>query len=241
MKIDYYRNAAYFPDIGACACADVHIGIEDSIQAEGFAMPLEEERELLERFRSIIKKFEPKVLVLNGDVLHEFGRLRRNTKKSFDRITLELFASVDEVIVLTGSHDRMMDTALEGSDVTAADLYFKGGVLFTHGDGVPKRAKDDDVKLIVIGHEHPMLDIELKKEPCFLYGEKAWHEKDVLVLPAFNPLCSGTTINCMDSHDFMSPFIRAGDIGDYRPILNAGKDVLKFPRLKDFRHILDPY
>jgi putative SbcD/Mre11-related phosphoesterase len=239
MKAEYYRNAIYFPDIGVCACADVHIGIEDSIQAEGFSMPLEEERELLERFRDVIKKFEPKVLVLNGDVLHEFGRLRRNTKKAFDRITMELFASVDEVIVLTGSHDKMMDTALEGSDISPADYYFKGGVLFTHGDGVPKRANDDDVKVIVIGHDHPTLDIELKKEPCFLYGENAWHGKDVVVLPAFNPLCTGTTINWMDSWDFMSPFVREGDIGRYRPIIMAGDEVLEFPMLREFRDILN--
>jgi putative SbcD/Mre11-related phosphoesterase len=239
MKIDYYRNAAYFPDIGTCACADIHIGIEDSIQAEGFAMPLEEERELLERFRDIIKKFEPGTLVLDGDVLHEFGRLRRNTKKSFDRITLELFSSVDEVVVLTGSHDKMMDTALEGSDIAPADFFFKGGILFTHGDGVPKRAKDEDVKLIVIGHDHPTLDIELKKEPCFLYGEKAWNGKDVLVLPAFNPLCAGTTINGMDTWDFMSPFIRESDIGLFRPVIAAGDEVLEFPPLREFRDILN--
>jgi hypothetical protein len=239
MKVEYYRNAVYFPDIRVCACADIHIGIEDAIQAEGFSMPLEEERMLLERFRDIIKKYEPRTLVLNGDVLHEFGRLRKNTKKSFDHITMELFSSVDDVVVITGSHDKMMSAALEGADTSSSDFYFNGGVLFTHGDTVPMRAKDNDVSLIVVGHDHPMLDVELKKEPCFLYGEKAWHEKDVLMLPAFNPLCSGTTINGMESWDFMSPFIKEGNVGNYRPILVAGDDILEFPRLKDFRDILN--
>ncbi len=238
MKVEYYRNAAYFPPIGVCACADVHIGIEDSVQAEGFSMPLNEEGELLERFRDIIKRFEPKALVLDGDVLHEFGRLGRNTKKAFDRIMLELQASVDEVIILTGSHDKMMDMALAEADLEHGTIYFNGGVLFTHGDAIPEKARDAGVKLIVIGHDHPTLDIELKKEPCFLYGEKAWHGKDVLVLPAFNPLCAGTTINWMESWDFMSPFIRDGDIGQYRPIITAGDEVLEFPMLREFRDIL---
>jgi putative SbcD/Mre11-related phosphoesterase len=239
MKVNYYGHSAYFPDIGACACADIHIGIEDAIQAEGFSMPLDEEHMLLESFRGIIKKFRPKVLVLDGDVLHEFGRLRRNTKKSFDRITTELFASVDEVVVIKGSHDKMMGLAMEGVDVTAVDFYFLGGVLFTHGDTIPKRAEAGDVRLIVIGHDHPTLDIELKKEPCFLYGDRAWHDKDVLVLPAFNPLCSGTTINCMESRDFMSPFLKESEIGNYRPILAAGDEILEFPTLKEFRDILN--
>ena len=98
---------------------------------------------------------------------------------------MELFASVDEVVILTGSHDKMMETALESLDTKSETCYFKGGILFTHGDGLPARAKDDDVELIVIGHDHPTLDIELKKEPCFLYGNKAWHDKDVLVLARF--------------------------------------------------------
>jgi len=239
MKARYHNNAVYFPDISTCACADIHIGIEDAIQAEGFSMPLGEEQMLLERFRDLIKTFEPRTLVLNGDILHEFGRLRNNTKKSFCRIAMELFASVEEVVMITGSHDKMMPMALEGMDASSMDFYFKGGVLFTHGDTVPGRARDDDVRLIVLGHDHPMLDVELKKEPCFLYGEKAWHGKDVLMLPAFNPLCAGTTINGMESWDFMSPFIKESNVGDYRPILVAGDEALEFPLLKEFRDILN--
>ena len=239
MKIEYFRNAVYFPDSGVCACADIHIGIEDSLISEGFSLPLGEEKELLDRFRAIIKKFQPRILVLDGDVLHEFGRLGKYTKRSFDHIMMELMASVDEVVNVTGSHDRMMESALQSLDAKPADYYFKDGILFTHGDGVPAKAKEDDVTLIVIGHEHPTMDIELKKEPCYLYGEKAWHGKDILVLPAFNPLCAGTTINGMDSWDFMSKFLRESDIGQYRPIITAGEDVLQFPPLKDFRDILN--
>ena len=239
MKVEYYENAAYFPEIGACACADVHIGIEDSLVAEGFSMPLDEEGELLSRFRAVIKKFEPKIMILNGDVLHEFGRLGRNARKEFGRIMMELHASVDEVILIEGSHDRMMGVALEGD--SADSLYFKGGALFTHGDAIPDKAKEPDVMLIVIGHDHPMLDVDMKKEPCFLYGEKAWRGKDVLVLPAFNPLCSGTSINRLDTRDFLSPFIREGDIGAYRPIIVVDGEALKFPPLRDFRDILSEF
>ncbi|MCD1294747.1 metallophosphoesterase [Methanocella sp. CWC-04] len=240
MKIEYFRSAAYFPGIKVCTCSDIHIGIEDALQAEGFSMPLDEERELQERFNDIIKKFKPETIVLNGDILHEFHRLRRNTKKSFDRIMLSLIASVDNIIVITGSHDKMLELALQDIDgVTAEEFFFKGGVLFTHGNTIPSRANDPDVKLIVLGHEHPSLDIELKKQPCFLYGKKTWRGKDVLVLPAFNPLCSGTTINYMDSRDFMSAFIKEGDIGKYRPIITADDEALEFPMLKEFRDILN--
>jgi putative SbcD/Mre11-related phosphoesterase len=240
MKVEYFGGAAYFPDSGACAVADIHIGIEAALQAEGFAMPLDEEKELLNKFRGIVQRFNPKVMVLDGDVLHEFSVIRRNARKSFDRIMLALLASVDEVVALTGSHDRMLESALQGIEgIRCEPYYFNGGVLFTHGDLVPERASEKDVEVIVIGHDHPSLDVEMKKEPCFLYGKKVWRGKDVLVLPAFNPLCAGTAINRMDSWDFLSPFIRESDIGAYRPVIVVEGETLEFPPLREFRDVLD--
>ncbi len=240
MKVEYFNGAAFFPDTGACAVADVHVGIESAIQAEGFYMPLDEDRMLLDKFKSIVQRFNPKVMVLNGDVLHEFHRVRRNTQKSFDRIMLALLSSVDEIVIILGSHDKMMDIALTDIDgVRGEQSYFAGGVLFCHGDVIPSRAKDADVEMIVIGHDHPSLDVEMKKEPCYLYGKNAWHGKDVLVLPAFNPLCAGTSINRLDTRDFLSPFIREGDIGGYRPIIVVEGEALEFPPLREFRHVLE--
>ncbi len=240
MKVEYFNSAAYFPDTGVCAVADVHIGMEAAIQAEGFAMPLDEDKELLARFKAVVQRFNPKVMVLDGDVLHEFHRVRRGAQKNFDRVMLALMASVDEVVVILGSHDKMMGVALTDIDGVRSDhFYFAGGVLFCHGDAIPERASEKDVEMIVIGHDHPTLDVEMKKEPCFLYGKSAWHGKDILVLPAFNPLCAGTSINRLDTRDFLSPFIRQGDIGGYRPIIVAEGETLEFPPLRDFRHVLD--
>jgi putative SbcD/Mre11-related phosphoesterase len=240
MKVEYFNGAAYFPDTGVCAVADVHIGMEAAIQAEGFAMPLDEQRGLLDRFKAIVQRFSPKVMVLDGDVLHEFHRVRRNTQKNFDRVMLALLSSVDEVVIILGSHDKMMDVALTNIDgVSSEHFYFAGGVLFCHGDAIMSRAKEADVEMIVIGHDHPTLDVEMKKEPCFLYGKKAWRGKDVLMLPAFNPLCAGTSINRLDSRNFLSPFIREGDIEGYRPIIVVEGEALEFPPLGEFRHVLE--
>ena len=56
----------------------------------------------------------------------------------------------------------LMDAALSDAGIGSHDFYFKGGVLFTHGDAVPSRAKDEDVKLIVIGHDHLHVDAGLR-------------------------------------------------------------------------------
>ena len=142
MKVEYFGGAAYFPETGVCAVADVHIGMEAAIQAEGFAMPLDEEKELLGRFKAVVQRFSPKVMVLDGDVLHEFHRVRRNTQKNFDRVMLALIASVDEVVVILGSHDKMMGVALTDIDgVSSEPFYFAGGVLYCHGDVLRAKRK----------------------------------------------------------------------------------------------------
>ncbi|HMK45238.1 MAG TPA: metallophosphoesterase [Methanocella sp.] len=238
MKIQYTTNAAYFPKSKICAVSDIHIGIEGALQAEGFGMPLNEEKELIQRFKTITRQFSPKTIILNGDILHEFGKLRKNTKKSFDRIITTLLSSTDKTILISGSHDQMLETALQNIDITSEPSYTTDGIMFTHGDTIPNHANDKNIKLIVIGHEHPALDVELKKEPCFLYGKKTWKNKDILVLPAFNPLCSGSSINYMNSQDFLSPFIQQSDIDTYQPIIAIKDETLKFPPLKKFKDIL---
>jgi len=45
----------------------------------------------------------------------------------------------------------------------------------------------------------------------------------------------------MDSWDFMSPFIRESDIGQFRPVITADDEVLEFPPLMEFRDILNTW
>ncbi len=56
------------------------------------------------------------------------------------------------------------------------------------------------------------------------------------MLPAFNPLCRGVTVNKMEGKDIMSPFIK--DLDKFQVIIKTKKETLKFPQLKKIRKIL---
>ncbi|MDY7081876.1 MAG: hypothetical protein SXQ77_05585 [Halobacteria archaeon] len=120
------------------------------------------------------------------------------------------------------------------SVVDTADWYERGDLLFIHGDEMP--ASLPHAELYVVGHDHPSVEIEMQKTDCFLYGP--FDDSQVLMTPAFNPLCSGVVINRMYSRDFMSPFVR-GDFGRFRVVVeNEDGEVLRFPPLEEFREML---
>ena len=52
------------------------------------------------------------------------------------------------------------------------------------------------VETLIIGHEHPAITLregrKTEKFKCFLRGR--WKGKELIVLPAFNPLMEGTDI-----------------------------------------------
>ncbi len=77
-----------------------------------------------------------------------------------------------------------------------------------HGD----RAVDDHGTLI-IGHDHPAIEIDMARFPCFLYGQGVVQCRDLVVMPAFNPLSPGVMINSARGRDFLSPILRRMDAG----------------------------
>jgi metallophosphoesterase superfamily enzyme len=90
-----------------------------------------------------------------------------------------------------------------------------------------------------VGHEHPVIQIEMERLPCFLYGRKALSGKDLIMLPAFNPLCQGVTINHVEGRDFMSPLLKKVDTGELSPVVEVQGEVMVFPGLQKLRGHID--
>jgi metallophosphoesterase superfamily enzyme len=101
------------------------------------------------------------------------------------------------------------------------------GTLVCHGHEAP----DAEADRYVIGHDHPAIRIEGKRRPCYLYGEGAYRGGDVLALPAFNPLATGTLVNRLDRHDPASPLL--ADVRAFRPVVwdEAAEETYVFPPL----------
>jgi putative SbcD/Mre11-related phosphoesterase len=224
-RFGFYKSALYVRDLSLCVVSDVHIGLAETLYRQGLHFPLHEEETLLERFAAVLDRFEPAVFVLDGDIFHAFDRVSRETKEAFSRILATLRAEC-EVVLVTGSHDTMLPSVAGGT----VDRYDRGGYTVVHGD----KAVDDHGTLI-IGHDHPAIEIDMARFPCFLYGQGAVRGKDLVVMPAANPLSPGVIINAARSQDFLSPILRRVDAGSLQPVVEVDGEVVVLPPLAGIR------
>jgi len=228
-RFGFQSGCLFIRDMGICAASDLHIGLEDELLRQGLAFPLQEERLLLERLEEVLKKFKPTIFVLAGDIVHSFNRIDRKVIEKLD-LVMRLLEKQCQVVLLRGSHDTMLSTLPK--DVL--DRYDAGRFTFAHG-----HADLEKFSNLIVGHEHPVIQIEMERLPCFLYGKKVVKGKDLIMLPAFNPLCQGVTINHVEGRDFMSPLLKRVDTGELSPVVEMQGEVLVFPRLTKLRRHID--
>ena len=224
-RFGFYKGALYVREQSLCVVSDVHIGLSEALYRQGLHFPLHEEETLLERFEAILGRFKPEVFVLDGDIFHAFDRVSRDVKETFETIVATLKARC-EVVLVRGSHDVMLPAIAGGS----VERYDRGGYTVVHGD----QAVDDHGTLI-IGHDHPAIEIDMARFPCFLYGQGAVRGKDLVVMPAANPLSPGIIINAARSQDFLSPILRRVDAGSLQPVVEVDGEAVVLPPLAGIR------
>jgi putative SbcD/Mre11-related phosphoesterase len=221
-----FRNGCLFIRCsGICAASDLHIGLEDELRRQGLSFPLNEYEMLSARLEEVLSEFKPSVFVLVGDVLHSFDRMDKAVRDKFESImgTIEKRCSV---IMLRGSHDTMLSALGE----SPLERYDADGFTFAHGhDNIGDHGD------LIMGHEHPVIQIEMERLPCFLFGERAINGRGLFVLPAFNPLCQGVTINHAEGRDMLSPLLKNVNVEELSPIVEVQGEVLAFPKLRGLR------
>ncbi|MFC4358727.1 metallophosphoesterase [Halobium salinum] len=227
-------RAVYFPDAATLVVADTHVGRDE---ASGVEFPLGERADLRERLEALLAHFEPREVVFAGDVLHQFGDVTPDAESGL-RELLDCCAAADATPVLVaGNHDTLLDEVYDGAVhdcYRLEDAYEGEDVLVAHGHEEPA----ETALLYVVGHDHPAIDIEGRKRPCYLYGSGVYRGGDVLMLPAFNRLAAGATVNGMWGTDFQSPLVSS--VNEFRPVVYDpdSQETLPFPPLGRLRRML---
>jgi hypothetical protein len=225
-----FRDAAVHlrgPD--ALVLADVHVGMDE---ASAVAFPMGERRDLTERLSALVAAFEPATVVFAGDLLHSFSRVSAGTDETVSSLVGACRGAGARVVVVRGNHDAMLE-AVHSGDVH--DEYaLADGTLVCHGHEAPA----GDAPLYVVGHDHPVVAVEGRRRPCYLYGPGTYRGGDVLMLPAFTRLAAGVEVNRLSAGEFQSPLVTDADA--LRPVVwddDAG-EALPFPPLGEFRRLL---
>jgi len=188
--------------------ADLHIGIESELKEKGVNAE-SQIRKMTEHLIRLCKKYKPNEIILLGDIKHNIPA-STNLERRDVKIFLKEIQNLGVVHIIPGNHDGNIKwLSPDDTIIHRSDGFILDNVGFVHGHRWP----NEEVMMcdqIIIGHTHPtiMLTDRLEYrafEPCWLKGnflkdklfEKYPESKnpEILVEPAFNPLCGGIAAN----------------------------------------------
>ena len=210
----------------ALVVADLHIGYEAALEKQGIMIPISQYPKLKKILFNMINKVSPDVLIINGDIKHEFGEATSQEWVEVLDLLDTLKKNKIETIVVRGNHDNYLIPLLKKYNIDLKDPYLKiGSILITHGHkeiGII----DKEIKTIIIGHEHPAIVIKdelgiKRKFKCFLRGKV--YGKNLLVLPSLSPIMYGSEVNVIDKNSLLSPILRAANLDEFDAIVIEDK------------------
>jgi len=224
--VTLHDRAAVIDDV--LVIADLHVGRGAASNVE---LPVGEGAEMVERFATLCERFDPREVVVAGDLLHSFQTVPGPVEETLSGLKTAARKVGARIVVTPGNHDTLLDAVWSGP---TSEEYRVGETVICHGHVEPAA----DAERYVVGHDHPTITIEGQRRHCFLASDGVYDGADLLMLPTFNHLVRGVEINGMRTADFMSPLITDADA--LAPLIwdDDAADLLEFPALGSFRHRL---
>ncbi len=190
--------------------SDLHIGYEEALAEQGIHLPKSQYPEIKKLIKNLLEYFDPKEIVINGDVKHEFGSATRQEWIEVLDLIDFLKEYVEEIVVVRGNHDNFLIPILKKKEVKLYDpFYLRDNIYFIHGHK-ELTIEAFNSKIIIIGHEHPAISLRDElgikyKFKCFLKGDI--NRQTLIVLPSISPLMPGSSINEINRNKFLSPIL----------------------------------
>jgi len=215
--------------------ADLHIGYEAALEGEGFSMPRFQTEQMSGRVIKAIERFDPRLVIVAGDLKHNFDRNLSSEWSGVEKIVDEI-SSRSKLIVVRGNHDNFLATILSGRGLSLKTEILLNDLKIVHGHETSSPWEGG----MVFGHEHPAITLREStgasiKIPCFLYSEK----DNRLVLPAFSPLALGSDIIRTSDGERMVPLLSKTGIDHYNAYGFSNEEIYDYQTVYDLRKIGD--
>lgn len=228
MSLAFHRRAVYHPDAAALVVADLHAGRGPDSAVD---LPLGERADLGARLSDLLDTTDPATVVVAGDVVHAHDGVSIEARRTLEDLDAACAEAGADLVLVAGNHDAGLAEWWDGS---VTDGYrIDAETVVCHGHERPGL----DGERYLVGHDHPTVDVEGERHPCFLRGPAAGGG-ELVMLPAFNRLAPGVAVGGMRGADFESPLV--GDADALRPHVydDDRGEVLSFPRLGALREHL---
>ena len=213
----------------ALVISDLQIGYEEQLTRKGVLVPKTQLKDLSKELTTLLRRVNPKTVVINGDLKHEFGRITRQEWTEVLEILDLILESCNNIVLVKGNHDLVLSPIAEKRNIEVVDSYKTAGVLITHGHETTDLEKD--IKTVIIGHDHPAIGLKehnrTETYKCFLKGK--YKGRDLLVLPSFNFLHPGSNIL---NEKNLSPYLERG-IKNFKVYIVEKNKVYDFGKIKD--------
>ena len=112
---------------------DLQLGFEQDMQRKGTLLPRFQLQDILERLKKIFQQIHVKTLVINGDVKHAFGTILESEWRELLQLFDFCLKHVEEIILVKGNHDLMIDPVAKKRNIRVVDFYRKDDLLIFHG------------------------------------------------------------------------------------------------------------
>jgi DNA ligase-associated metallophosphoesterase len=171
------ERALFLPKHQLLAISDLHLGKSAHFRQAGLQVPSTIAQTDLQRLSLLIKQYNPKTLLINGDMFHH----GLNTDIDEFSIWRKQYQELNFLLV-KGNHDRLSNANYAAMNIEIHEPSFcLGPFCFIHD--APNGMEEELYP--ISGHIHPGVTIVGKakqrlKFPCFYFG------KDYAVLPAFS-------------------------------------------------------
>jgi putative SbcD/Mre11-related phosphoesterase len=217
----------------AIVISDVHFGFEAELGDKGIRVPSQTWK-ITELLIKLIEEQNPQEIIILGDLKHKIPVSSSIEWEEMPRAIEKIRETGVEVILVPGNHDGGIKKIL-GNTVRYAPssgLLIEGErrIFMYHGHRWPSI---DIVKsdIVFMGHLHPMINLRtdvgsIIKKPVWMLIEgdkrnlvKTFREKygirlkgrgriNLIIMPAFNPILTGISVNNIKPEDKLWPLIR---------------------------------
>ena len=186
-------------DLSTLIISDLHLGIEDEISEErGIHFPLQDVS-ILERIKSLVRKYELSSLYIIGDVKHT---ILTDIPYNWDILPnfMQNLTEIVETVIIPGNHDGDLESLLPRS-VELADVHGivigtgedRIGLLHGHSWPAPELL---DTSRFIVGHSHPAVSrFRTVSKPEIGRSDRRRYAGSVPVI-----LSSKMSKNCIRSH-----------------------------------------
>lgn len=232
-NIEIIDTALYVKKQKLLVFGDIHIGYEEALNKQGILVPRTSSTELLKRTEKLLQKTKPNIIIILGDLKHEFGTISETEWRHTVRFLNLLQQHARKIILIKGNHDTILKPIAKTKNLEITDTYEIDDILFAHGNKIWEQAKQKNIKTIIIGHIHPAITVTdwPRRETYKAFLKGTWKNKQLVVMPSFTALTEGTDVL---KENIISPYIKRKSLLDFNCYIIADKPYF-FGKLKNMK------